>query len=58
MQRWTLRSVRAGWSWRASCTTRSATHTARTYVSRLLTKLDVHDRSHLVVMALRAGLIE
>lgn len=32
--------------------------TARTYVSRLLTKLDARDRSQLVVLAHRAGLVD
>ena len=32
--------------------------TARTYVSRLLTKLDARDRAQLVVLAHRAGLVE
>lgn len=32
--------------------------TARTYVSRLLTKLDARDRSRLVVIAHRAGLVD
>lgn len=32
-------------------------HTSRTYVSRLLAKLDARDRSQLVVMAYRSGLI-
>lgn len=32
--------------------------TARTYVSRLMTKLDARDRSQLVVLAHRAGLVD
>jgi DNA-binding NarL/FixJ family response regulator len=32
--------------------------TARTYVSRLLTKLDARDRAQLVVLAHRAGLVD
>ena len=31
--------------------------TARTYVSRLLAKLDARDRSHLVIIAYESGLI-
>jgi len=34
-----------------------STHTAKTHVNRIMTKLDVRDRAHLVILAYESGLV-